>query len=695
MKSDESMSIHKSKVRNVSIAAAGDLVFPYDFKVLTQSDLQVQVNGVDKHLGVDFTVSGIAEDEGGNITFKAPMDGGEVVMRRRNMDFSRLKDAGRLGNSAADAPNGLGGMIIMFMEQLADDVERSLKLPLSDGRSVEIPFAMTARFVSSNGQASAPMETGLDDDDTTLRQDLAAPTGAGLVGFQQLGVGTNARDALTKLRESYSTHDVIPADLHSGIAAGTGTVNLAGYITQALANSDDVVMPPGTYYVTDTITVPAGKRLRGSGRHKTIVRVPSSFTSSAQGVIGLQNGSEPGGSVEDISIVFFQPDTNARAGLIQYPPAISAVSSPRFALRRLRIENAWNGIDMKGNSGGSNIEDVEISAFNIDLDIDGSLDSVKISKWHAWPFGLTARPMLYNLYENASHISVKSGRCDDFHLSDSIFYSLQTATSFYRSDLGSTFGNIVNVDFDDRGGLNVSAGALSLAACYFTIGKSDAVVANISGGSVSMAGCNGSITVIPNGGNAILVGGADTQFSMAGGLWGLDANDAGLVVGNGGCRMTISGVGTNRNANVAYTRATFNYANARGAISGCVAGMKGAGAGVFVSVGTDTSVLVSGNNADGWSYSFPPGALANSKLGRSYVLGEGAWAGTPDASGNLVITLNTPHRPRRVIVTATGTGALVHTQVFAVSDTSVSVNVRSGSGGIVTTPVSGDWVAFA
>ena len=48
-------------------------------------------------------------------------------------------------------------------------------------------------------------------------------------------------------------------------------------------------------------------------------------------------------------------------------------------------------VDMKGNSGGAMVDDLQFSAFEVGIDIDGSLDTVRITDPHWWPFFLSSQ----------------------------------------------------------------------------------------------------------------------------------------------------------------------------------------------------------------------------------------------------------------------------------------------------------------
>src|SRR3546814_11602245 len=99
------MAVTEQTPRNVSTAVAGATVFPYDFKIIDKADLQVTVDGAAKVVDVDFTVSGVGIDSGGDSAFFTPMAGGEVVMRSRNRAHQRQADYQHLGNLSTPTYN--------------------------------------------------------------------------------------------------------------------------------------------------------------------------------------------------------------------------------------------------------------------------------------------------------------------------------------------------------------------------------------------------------------------------------------------------------------------------------------------------------------------------------------------------------------------------------------------------------------
>ena len=104
--------------------------------------------------------------------------------------------------------------------------------------------------------------------DPSLRADLAASSGASLIGYMPTGVGAVATDVQSKLRQSVSVLDfgAIPAT-----SIGTGSIPASVAIQAALdymatLGGGDVTLD-GAYLIDDTITVPAQVTLIGTLGH--------------------------------------------------------------------------------------------------------------------------------------------------------------------------------------------------------------------------------------------------------------------------------------------------------------------------------------------------------------------------------------------------------------------------------------------
>ena len=105
---------------NSSPANGVTTVFPYNFKILQASDLRVLENGLVRTLNVHYTVDGVGNNTGGNITWiGAPPADGNTIVRRRLMAFERTTNYTNLGDLLASTLNSDQDAPVMMIQQLA------------------------------------------------------------------------------------------------------------------------------------------------------------------------------------------------------------------------------------------------------------------------------------------------------------------------------------------------------------------------------------------------------------------------------------------------------------------------------------------------------------------------------------------------------------------------------------------------
>ena len=63
------MTLETSHNRKDYLGDSVQVAFPYDFKILLEGDLEVYVAGVLQTLSTHYTVSGVLDPAGGNVTF--------------------------------------------------------------------------------------------------------------------------------------------------------------------------------------------------------------------------------------------------------------------------------------------------------------------------------------------------------------------------------------------------------------------------------------------------------------------------------------------------------------------------------------------------------------------------------------------------------------------------------------------------
>lgn len=119
-----------------SVANGVTTTFPYSFKILSEEDLLVTVNGLVRQLGVHYSVTGVGNESGGNAVFVSPPAANAVVERSRNMPYAREIQFQNLGDLLADTLNQDQDAPVMMIQQLASKVMQIIIDPGGSGQMV-------------------------------------------------------------------------------------------------------------------------------------------------------------------------------------------------------------------------------------------------------------------------------------------------------------------------------------------------------------------------------------------------------------------------------------------------------------------------------------------------------------------------------------------------------------------------------
>ena len=384
-------------------------------------------------------------------------------------------------------------------------------------------------------------------------------------------------------------------------ATDIGTDNTAA-LAAALDVSDWVKLPIGDALVSDKLLVENGKKLTGVNRVNSTLFVNSTFNMAATGVIEMGT-TEPSAVVTDLGIFFVQDTTETvRANVVQYPPAFDCTATARGIIDRVRISNAWNGIDATGNSGGMWIGDIECCAFNRGLHVDGSLDFFHVDRWHHWPFGCVGTA-LQGVYDDGQTVDVEVGRCDNFDCgSITGFHSLTRFT-----DAGGGVGpataipsQIDSIALDGDGSrLEILGGSHQIGKVYTTTATQNANTIEVSGGRTIIASAH-----ITGAGNFAFINVTGGDLMIDGG-WGnhLTVGSSFATV-SGGC-LSIKSMFFELPASAR----TVPFVDQSGAgvlkLKSCQTSTAGA-SGPVVEIGQDNAGNdVSGNHFHNWTYTLP------------------------------------------------------------------------------------------
>jgi hypothetical protein len=372
--------------------------------------------------------------------------------------------------------------------------------------------------------------------------------------------------------------------------------------------------------------------LTGDGQRRSAIYVNGSFNMSATGVIVFGDGDI---ELHNLWVKFYQPDTSNRGSLISYPVAIYAYNRAGFKINSCSITNATNGIDMTGNCGQAQIDDLAMSAYYTGISIDGALDTIRVNKYHFWNFEMTGNQA--SIFYTSPTRAFSIGHVDGLFIEEFLNIS-NLGVYMFQGSTGSPWVYIANSGFDSWNGIQKDAGTLQVVNsyitnsngggwwciqdnsnsswaqytnCLFFLGPSNGVSAiKISGTGSQAVFTNCRISnyisaqaVFYVNGDSNFVAISDTVFDV-GAANGFFA----WAVGSANKLHLVNNY-INATANTAFSQPMIQTVSGnRSYMTGNRINDKGTSAATFIQVATDDYNWVSGNISPGWTNSFPGGA---------------------------------------------------------------------------------------
>ncbi|HBT0132006.1 TPA: hypothetical protein MAZ80_002856 [Klebsiella pneumoniae] len=241
------MSVPNQTPYNIYTANGLTTVFTYEFYIISASDLQVSINGDVVTSG--YTVAGVGNKDGGDITFLTPPANGAVVMLERVVPTYRLTDYQDNGDLLADTVNKDFDRIWMAIQRAFIDLGFALTRPFLGGPfdakgyriekladPVDSYDASNKKFVIENGKTNLGKTLRVPESSI-----LSLPTVAGrknkILAFNDQG------NPIAVLPESGSAADVLIELAASDGAKRIGGLNyvtpeMSGFVT-GMGNADD------------------------------------------------------------------------------------------------------------------------------------------------------------------------------------------------------------------------------------------------------------------------------------------------------------------------------------------------------------------------------------------------------------------------------------------------------------------------
>ncbi len=226
---------------NEYTAAPGATVFPYTFKIIKSDDMTVLVNGVAKVIGTDYSLSGVGANNGGNITFLAPMVGGENVVARMNLAFDRQTDYQQNGDFRSPTVNSDFDRLWLALQQMAQSQKASIKLPFTTtaDQSITQSAAQRANTILAFDAAGNLTISTTDAENVALAQEAAAAAVAAAASINPADLVHKTGNETIGGTKTFSLSPQIP-----NVAAGNSSQNAANtaFVSAALAALDALVV---------------------------------------------------------------------------------------------------------------------------------------------------------------------------------------------------------------------------------------------------------------------------------------------------------------------------------------------------------------------------------------------------------------------------------------------------------------------
>ncbi|MCB9960258.1 MAG: hypothetical protein H6843_16805 [Rhodospirillaceae bacterium] len=224
------------------IADGSETAFAFPFPIIDAGDLQALVGAGDLSASVE--IDGVGQSDGGTVQFATPPAAGQVVTLRRAMAYRRTTDFLQGAALRADAFNEAFDRQVMMVQQVADQMGRTLRAADTDlPASLVLPdkAARAGHMLGFDGEGNLQLVAGAD---AATPYFVAAPGGA-------------ARDVYAKLQDAVSVKDFG--------AVGDGATDDTPAFLAALAGAAAVEVPAGRYRLTGTLTLSEGQSLWGRG----------------------------------------------------------------------------------------------------------------------------------------------------------------------------------------------------------------------------------------------------------------------------------------------------------------------------------------------------------------------------------------------------------------------------------------------
>jgi len=215
--------------RDEYTATSGQTVFAYTYRILDQAHLKVYNEGVLQTLTTHYTVSGVGDHGGGNVTFVSGVTLSNTVIILRDTTNDQNVDYTVGGAFPAESNEQALDKLTMECQDLGEEVGRSIKLPVTSTlEDVDIPDG------SSNASMYFRWNTG-----GTALEAVSATTIVGQGGSITTDIYRYIAD---------------PDQTDQGVSS---TNSIKAHVDAIAGVEESILLVPGTYTFSTAETIPS------------------------------------------------------------------------------------------------------------------------------------------------------------------------------------------------------------------------------------------------------------------------------------------------------------------------------------------------------------------------------------------------------------------------------------------------------
>ena len=131
------MTVSSTTAKDSYTGNNSDTVFAYTFRILDEDDIEVTVDGLVSTINTDYTVSGVGDSGGGNITFLTAPATDTVIVFRRDIDITQGVDYVANDAFPAETHELALDRLTMIAQELNEEIDRTFSIAIDASASVD------------------------------------------------------------------------------------------------------------------------------------------------------------------------------------------------------------------------------------------------------------------------------------------------------------------------------------------------------------------------------------------------------------------------------------------------------------------------------------------------------------------------------------------------------------------------------